>query len=137
MIALTPELLTRVPEIDEQHKELFNRIAAVESIGEESLTKEKAEETLDFLNAYVVKHFADEEKLMLESGYPQLDWHHTWHQGYIAECKKLKEEYAINGLSEQFALTLNESVVKWFVKHVKVVDVNLGKHINKYRMSKM
>ena len=136
MIALTPDLLTNVPEIDEQHKELFNHLSATELIGTAPLTKEEIEETLEFLGAYVVKHFADEEKLMLESGYPKFDWHHTWHQGYIAECKKMKEEYATNGLSEQFADKLNESIVRWYIKHVRTVDVALGKHINNHRMLK-
>ena len=130
MIIITPDLLTQVPEIDEQHKELIELINKAETIGREMLTKEEIESTLNFLGAYIRKHFADEEALMLKSGYAKYEWHCAWHQGYIAEFNNLKAEYARNGPSKAFTEILNKSIIRWIVKHIQTVDVVLGQHIN-------
>lgn len=129
MITVTSDLLTHVKMIDEQHRELFNYINAVESIGEASAIKEDVEKTLDFLGSYIVKHFGEEEGLQREFGYPKQKWHHEMHQWYIAEYHKLRDEYDANGISDHYTHILNESIMKWFVRHVRNVDVELGKFI--------
>ena len=130
MIAVTPDLLTHVKEIDEQHEKLFDLINAVEAAGNESYTKEETEKALNFLSAYIIEHFSREEELMRKSDYPEYEWHATWHQGYISKSKSLKEEYDKNGPSEEFTNILQEFIIKWIVTHIRNVDVDLGKHIN-------
>ena len=133
MIVFTPDLFTNVAQIDEQHKELFNRINIVASMGDEPLSKEETEKTLDFLGNYIIKHFDDEEKLQRKTGYPKFSWHHEMHKWYIAEFEKLKEEYCQNGPSEQFTLLLNKSIINWIVKHIKTVDMYLANYLNKHQ----
>ena len=138
MISVTSDLMTHVQLIDDQHKELFNRINAVESIGEKTATdkeheKAEVEKTLDFLGSYIIKHFGEEEELQIRYGYPKHKWHHEMHVWYIAEYHKLRAEYESNGFSEQFLNLLNESIMKWFVRHVRHVDVELGKFIREHR----
>ena len=129
MITVTTDLLTHVKLIDEQHHELFDCINAVESIGEEAESEEDIIKTLDFLGSYITKHFGEEEKLQLEYGYPKYNWHHEMHNWYVAEYHKLRAEYTENGFSDHFTHLLNESIMKWFVRHVRHVDVELGKFI--------
>ena len=129
MVAFTPDLLTKIQTIDDQHRELVKAINDVEGMGDKSYSKEETEKTLDFLSDYVAKHFKNEEALMREGGYEKYTWHCTWHDGYIAKVKALKEEYSKNGPSEEFTYILNEFVIKWIVKHIKTVDVALGKHL--------
>ena len=126
----TPDLLTNVEFIDNQHKELFKRINDVVALGVKSISKEETEKTLNFLSSYIVKHFNDEEALQRQVGYPKNEWHRSQHQFYISECNKLKAEYSANGPSAQFTLLLNKSIIEWIVKHIKNVDVDLGRHIN-------
>jgi hemerythrin len=130
MIAFTPDLITNVSLIDEQHKELFNRINAVSTMGTRSTGKDETEKTLDLLNAYVVKHFGDEEALQRKCGYPKYDMHRAQHQIYINECKRMKSEYMKNGPSVQFTLQLSKSIIDWIIKHIKNVDKELGVYIN-------
>ena len=133
MIAVTPDLLTYVREIDEQHEKLFDLINAVEAAGNASNTKEETEKALGFLGAYVTEHFSREEGMMRESGYPEHEWHANWHQGYISKFNNLKEEYNKNGPSAEFTNILEEFIMKWIVTHIRNVDVDLGKHINSHR----
>ena len=129
MITVTADLITHVKLIDEQHHELFNCINAVESVGSAPNDKAKVEKTLDFLGSYIVKHFGEEEELQIKYGYPQHKWHHEMHQWYIAEYHKLRTEHDENGISEHFLQLLNESIMSWFVRHVRHVDVELGKFL--------
>ena len=132
MIAITSDLVTNVDLIDEQHKELFKRINSVSSIGTKAYATHETIITLNFLGDYIVQHFNDEEELMLVSEYPEYKWHHTWHQGYILKFENLKEEFKKNGISSEYLQILDEFIIGWIVKHIGIVDVHLGKHINKY-----
>lgn len=125
----TPNMVTHVTLIDEQHKTLFNHIDLVESMGKTPMTKEKAMETIGFLGDYIVKHFTDEENLQQNSHYPRFKAHHKLHKWYIGQYNKLKKEYEKNGYSEHFAHLLNESIIQWYTNHVLVEDIALGKHI--------
>jgi hemerythrin len=84
---------------------------------------------LDFLGEYIVKHFGDEEVLQKQFGYSKYEWHRGQHKFYIGEFQKLKKEFAASGVSAKFTLDLNNSIVNWIVRHIKSVDVELGKYI--------
>ena len=124
------DLLTYVESIDAQHKELFNRINAVVALGAKSISKEETEKTLILLDSYIHEHFRDEELLQIQFGYPKFEWHRSLHLYYISECNKLQKVYENTGPSAQFTLLLNKSIIDWIVKHIKNVDVELGRFIN-------
>ncbi len=128
MITLTKDMEVGVPKIDEQHKELVNRLNAVTTMGTTSASKEETQKTLNLLGDYIVKHFSDEEALQRQSGYPKYEWHKGQHQHYVDEFKKLKKEFDTNGASVKFSLDLNNSIITWIVKHIKSVDVEFGKY---------
>ncbi len=128
MIALTKDMQVGVPKIDEQHKELIDRLNKVTSMGAKSVSKEETQRTLDLLGEYIVKHFGDEEALQRQSGYPKYEWHKGQHQIYVGEFKKLKSEFLANGISVKYTLDLNNSIINWIVRHIKSVDVEFGKY---------
>lgn len=128
MIVLTKDMEVGVPKIDAQHRELVKRLNTVVSMGIKSVSKEETQKTLDLLENYAAEHFRDEEVLQKQSGYPKYEWHKTQHRLYISEIKKLKKEFAANGVSSKFTIDMNTSIVEWIVRHIKSVDVELGKY---------
>ncbi|MDR1579872.1 MAG: hypothetical protein LBS35_05905, partial [Synergistaceae bacterium] len=56
-------LETGIPNIDEQHKELFNQVDIL--IDGKNANRHK--DVLDYLETYIAKHFADEQKMHAES----------------------------------------------------------------------
>jgi hemerythrin-like metal-binding protein len=130
MINFTPDLETKVEVIDQQHKQLFQRINDVVALGLKSYSKEETDKTINMLGDYIVKHFSDEEALQQKYGYPKYEWHRGQHKLYIETFSKMKAEYAANGPSAAFTLQLNKSIIDWIVKHIRHVDVELGKFIN-------
>ena len=128
MITLDKSMEVGVSRIDEQHRELIDRINTVSAMGMKSVSKEEIQKTLDLLGAYILQHFRDEEELQRRSGFPNYDWHKGQHQVYIDEFEKLKKEFALNGPSAKFLLDLNKSIISWIVKHIKHADAEFGKY---------
>jgi len=130
MMELSNDLFVGVKKIDEQHQELVNRINAVTSMGLKAASKAEIQKTLDLLSEYIVEHFKDEEALQEQSGYPKLEEHKLMHKAYIARINELKKEFAANGPSPRFSLSLSESVISWIVKHIKFADADFGRFYN-------
>jgi len=135
MITLTKDMEIGVAKIDEQHKELVDRINTITSMGLKSVSKEETQKTLDLLGRYVVQHFGDEEALQKKCNYPKYEWHREIHQNFIADFSKVKEEFAKNGPTLQFVVDLNNRIVKWIVSHIKNVDVEFGKFYTSQKMA--
>ena len=133
MITISKDMETGVAKIDAQHSELVDRLNEITAMGAKSVTKEETQKTLNLLDQYIVKHFGDEEALQKQSGYPMYDWHKQQHQFFIAEFRKLEKEFASNGHSAKFTLDLNNSIINWIVRHIKTVDVELGKFLNSHK----
>jgi hemerythrin len=118
-----------VVEIDAQHRELVNRINALMSVEHDVDSGEETQKTLNMLEEYIVKHFADEEELQRKNKYPEYESHKKMHQLFIGEFEKLKKEFEANGHSLKFIMDLNNSLINWLVKHIKSADVELGKFL--------
>ena len=129
MIALSKDMEIGVARIDAQHRVLVDRLNALTSMGAKSVSNDETQKTLDLLGDYVIKHFTDEETLQKRSNYPKYEWHRDQHKLFVAEIAKLKGEFAANGHSSMFTLTLNNSIISWIVKHIKSADVELGRHL--------
>jgi len=130
MITLTKEMETGVEKIDNQHRELIERINDLLSMGTKSISKEETEKTLVILGDYIVKHFNDEEAMQKQSGYPEYDSHKELHQIYFAEFHRLEKEFIENGPSMKFTLDVNNSIIGWIVRHIKTADCEFGKYYN-------
>jgi len=128
MLTLTKEFETGVKKIDDQHRELVNKINAVLGLGMSSVTKEETEKTLNFLEEYILKHFRDEERIQQDCGYPKCEWHKKQHAILTEEIKKYKKEYLANGPSAKYTLELNNSLIQWLVRHIKVADLEIGNY---------
>jgi hemerythrin len=129
MVTLSKDMEVGVLEIDAQHMELVNRLNALMSMGHDAASKEETQKTLDLLEEYIIKHFADEEELQRKNKYPEYESHKKLHELYIGEFQKLKKEFADNGHSLKFTMDLNNSLINWIVKHIKSADVELGKFL--------
>ena len=116
-----------IAKIDEQHKELIDRINTIALMGSQSYSKEETQKTLDLLGNYVVQHFGDEEALQKQCNYPKYELHREMHNAFIDDFIKIKEEFAKYGASLHFTLELNNRIISWIVRHIKNVDVEFGK----------
>lgn len=109
--------------IDNEHKELIDRVnKLVESCetGKEKLTAVK---TLDFLMDYTEFHFADEEKLQKSIAYDKFDQHKEQHDGFkksVEDLRVMLEEE--EGPTEEFVAAVNKNITQWLVNHIQTWD---------------
>lgn len=133
MLEFDPVLLTGVDDIDGQHRELFARINALLEASRSRRSREEVVRLLEFLGGYVVDHFAVEDRLMLESGYPQLESHRAEHRQFMRELEVLRHELKSEGPSGLFVIRVGNRVTEWLRSHIYRTDRLLGEWLRRHR----
>lgn len=126
----TDNLITGNKTIDEQHRELIEKINQLLRAVETSQDKLVAVKTLNFLNDYVYYHFQEEEKLQEEAGYPGLEEHRKQHailKNTVADLTNMLEEE--EGPSAAFVEQLNQKVIDWLYRHIEGFDRSVAEYI--------
>jgi len=119
-----------VDEIDNQHKELINRVDKLLEACNQGAGKTVLPEILDFLGNYVVEHFSTEERLMQQYNYPDYSMHKQEHENFIKSYSELKKYLETNGTGVLSIVKTNRIVVEWLKNHILGTDKKLGAYIN-------
>jgi hemerythrin len=123
-----PDLFTGIPAIDRQHRELLGRIGALEAaarLGDVT----RAEGLLAYLERYAAEHFATEEHVMWEFGYPDRDAHWSIHLAFAMELAKLKSEHQANRSEAALLIDLGRWMDRWLNDHVHGADTEMARFI--------
>ncbi|MDR3321320.1 MAG: bacteriohemerythrin [Synergistaceae bacterium] len=111
-------LETGIGKIDEQHKELFKRIDSLLDSG----NKDRLKETIEFLDSYIVEHFNDEQRMHGSAKYPKAALHKGYHDSYVVEFRKLKQQFLKEGHTLTMSQAINKNVVGWLKEHIMIHD---------------
>ena len=114
-----------VPNLDAQHRELFERL---DKLLDSMLHHDHGEASslADFLRHHVVLHFAAEEQLMHDLDFPNAERHIEEHRAFAASMLELDSAFRGDGTSHELVLRLEREVVAWVRDHIYVADVALG-----------
>jgi hemerythrin len=115
--------------IDNQHKEMLDRINQVLEAVRDKNSPEVAVSTLDFLAAYVVEHFGAEQEQMLKYQYPATNTHLEQHEYYALKVAEFRVRLKEEGTSEQLLIEMKKLLVDWFSNHIDKVDRSLGRFL--------
>lgn len=119
-----------VPLIDVQHMELFQRVEIFMKVLRSSACwdekVEKVNETLEFMNAYVVEHFRDEEAYQEKIGYPGREEHKKIHTDMVNYVLSVTEEYERSGYDEQLMQKFAGKLMTWLINHVAAEDQRIA-----------
>ena len=118
--------------IDNQHHQLFEALnslvdAYTAGEGEAELIR-----ILEFLNDYVVKHFADEERMMTRSRYPDFDVHRQYHEAFKNAVRQYAQRLEQEGATETLMVEVEYSVANWLQNHIKGDDFRLAGHLQRF-----
>lgn len=130
----TNDLSVGVDIIDNQHKELFNRINSLVEAIKQHVCKHKISDVIQFLEDYIHTHFSLEEKFMLKYEYSGYQFHKAQHEYFKKELSVLKSELIkIEGGAKpgsyELSMTTNQVVVDWILDHIAKIDKELGKFL--------
>ena len=121
-----------VRQIDDQHQELVHRLNDFMEACTNQKGKEKIPETLEFLKAYTVEHFRDEEKLMQSVQYPELAVHKKEHDEFVHVIDELLQQVNTQGTSILTTIKLNRTLVDWLINHIQKNDGKVGEYIKQH-----
>ncbi|MDA3936252.1 MAG: bacteriohemerythrin [Actinomycetota bacterium] len=128
-----PALATGHQEIDAQHASLFALANALDDAISAGVSDANAvADAIYGLTDYVVEHFADEEALMRQVGFPGASAHHSLHQHLTAETMRLATRY-FNG-EDLVASQITPFVVDWLRTHIQTEDMGLVGYIHEHEL---
>lgn len=125
----TKELETGNRIIDNEHRELLNAVNALLDACGEGKGRARMGETVKFLNDYVDRHFAHEEQLQKQSGYPGYEAHHAFHEKYKQILREITA--GMSGEASIADLAKLNGHVSLLVSHIRTEDKKLGAFLNK------
>jgi hemerythrin len=115
--------------IDGQHKQLINAVNSLLDACQKGRGQEEMVNTLEFLNAYIVKHFSDEEKLMVADDYPDYPCHRGYHEAFKVVVRDFTKDMLREGPTDEMVGKVKTIIVDWLLNHIKGDDFKLASYI--------
>jgi hemerythrin len=128
-IAWTPKLAVGVDQIDDEHKELFDRVNRLLEAMSRAKAKEELLPMVGFLSDYVTVHFGGEQRLMQLHRYPEASEHLAQHAFFVSEFRALAAEVQRNGPTALVSIKLNKLLCDWLRDHVASTDRKFGQFL--------
>ncbi|MFQ2302283.1 bacteriohemerythrin [Aeromonas dhakensis] len=112
--------MVQVPSMDNQHLGLFEAMNRLYQAVIDKSPAQLRKQRLDELLKLATRHFADEEQVMEQAGYPELHRHKQEHARLLAELDTLMQR---NGPDdEEFNMELLVFLKNWLLNHISKVD---------------
>ena len=116
----TSDLDTGIPVIDQQHRRIvdfINDLEAAQVLGNQEKIKQVIYDCID----YTLSHFAFEESMQEEAGYPYCKPHKKVHELFT---RKVAEYQQRMELGDDVAEELHGMLARWLVNHIKRADAD-------------
>ena len=127
MFTFTKDCLIGVPEIDDEHKRLFELIAEVDAAVKANADSLSTAMTLIAeLKQYVVNHFAHEEAYMEKIHDPELPRQKKEHAAFIEKVNAYSLADITDASANATILELLEFLSKWLMGHILGSDILIG-----------
>jgi hemerythrin-like metal-binding protein len=120
-LSFPEELAVGVPEVDDQHRELYRHIGDLHAAMRVHDLAEVSR-IADFLEGYATIHFAAEERLMIAAGYSGLPDHVLHHRDFVKDLKSWQARFARKGPTPSLVVELSAWLTGWLGNHIRKVD---------------
>jgi hemerythrin len=121
LLTFPEELAIGLSEVDDQHRAFYlhlNELHAAMRVHD----LVEASRIVDFLVGYAKEHFAAEERLMIEAGFPGYPEHVARHREFAADLKRWRDRFATQGPSPTLVVELSAWLTGWLGHHIRKVD---------------
>ncbi|MEM4204058.1 MAG: hemerythrin family protein [Candidatus Methanomethylicaceae archaeon] len=123
-------LITGVPEIDIQHKELFRAFNEFADILERGQGASALKKLLVFLQYYAEWHFEREEQCAERYHCPIAEVNQKAHKRFLEIFGSLLEQCRESGYSEELARIAYKELAGWLFNHVAQIDRQIGECVH-------
>ncbi|MDQ2106098.1 hemerythrin family protein [Azospirillum sp. C340-1] len=111
--------------VDHQHREILSLIAQMTDCAKHPGRREEAFPVLVSLLSCLDEHFAEEERQMNETGYPEADEHRRDHDAMDRTLRTLRA--SVRSPAELIRSTIT-ILPRWVARHQATLDRNLCRH---------
>ena len=129
LMTWTQEMGVGVKMMDDDHKTLINLLNELNDGIDAGGTAMILESVLERLVRYTKFHFAREEKLLADSGYPATAAHKAEHDLLARRAHNLQTRFE-NGQSRKLSLEAMQFLKSWLTGHIQGSDQKYGPHLN-------
>jgi len=116
-------------QIDKQHKNLVIALNNIFDAFQQGKGREEIFNSLDFLTAYTIIHFTDEEELQIKYDYPGYSAHKKTHDDFKVTVENLTQRLKDEGPSEGLVVTVITTIGDWLLKHIRHDDLDIAVYI--------
>lgn len=119
-VELTRDLLTGVGKMDSQHRRLFDLINELNDAITNGKGRTVMTRVLDSLIDYTELHFGEEERVLEQIRYPDIEIQKRAHRAFVAKAREFKVDFESGKgmVSTSIVNFLND----WLVKHIGGLD---------------
>ena len=125
IVLWSPRYETGIPEIDHQHRQLFQAFNDLGNAFYQGTAKAETARILDFLLSYTVVHFETEEIWMRAHGYPSIDLHVADHAELTDKVRDLKRRLEAG---EHPTIEVAVFLADWLKHHIDTRDMDFIRH---------
>jgi len=108
-----------IPEIDKQHKRLFEMLNKLQDIYESDNVKSEIQTVLEEMGDYLNIHFSYEETYL--KNHPRFDAHRKEHWFFVEKTMKFTKDFDLNDAIFEFEIL--DFLKRWLVNHVLNTDI--------------
>ncbi len=131
----TPDLTLNHELLDEQHVDLFRKLADAAAALDAS--QAAFAEAVAALGEALVVHLAAEERLMDDSLYPERVRHKSAHEMFMADFLKTRAELEERGATVAVADAILRRIPEWLRFHIRVNDIPFGAYLARRRQAQL
>ena len=122
------DLTTDNPDIDDQHRKLFEKINDLIAACKERRQKSEIVTLLSFLKSYVGNHFSAEEQYQVRHGFPNQKEHKEQHAALIRRLELIDTEYSGEGITLPVVTNSLMLTYQWLTDHILREDLQMARY---------
>ena len=117
-----------IDKIDRQHQKLVGFLNELYDAMKKGKGNEALKKVFGGLVLYTKTHFADEEKLLADNGYPDYAAHKAKHEKMTAKVMEMHKDFLAGKISSPVQIT--NFLKDWLAKHIMETDRKYGPYLN-------
>jgi hemerythrin len=127
--------MSDVTEIDQQHRQLVNMLNELNEAVKNHVERKDIYHIIDEIILFTESHFANEEYMMAQAGYPEIELHKEKHKQLVKEALRLKDKLDNVG-EEMFREWFNHWPFANVLAHIQYADKQIIDYITQVNLKR-
>ena len=115
--------------LDEQHKELFNKINELLDAMINDNAEDVVEDMVHFFKQYMEGHLRYEENFLADIGYPETAEHAAQHAAFVEKYREFKDQLDASDDRARMVMEMENFMGTWLADHIQIEDKKYAKFI--------